>query len=223
MPIDSMAARRAAMAAQQAQNPAPQPAPVSIPAPVIPEPEPVPPPVEAPQAPQPGSDEFVPHALPERESKPRKAVEKTQDTLRIPDFPASLMKMVRSEVRGSTNNSDALAAWVWVKSGRHEEVPERIRVLADSVETTAREDILTTLLEKTSRIERASLMSASAVSDEYYMLMWLMLERMAMINSPRLDTLDFTGQEFEQFRTTLKQRIENARNAQKIRDGRPYR
>ena len=50
-----------------------------------------------------------------------------------------------------------------------------------------------------------------------------MLERMAAINSPRIDTVDFTQPAFDQLRGMLRVKIQQAKNAQQVRDGRPIR
>ena len=71
------------------------------------------------------------------------------------------------------------------------------------------------------RARRAA--SATSSTGLYYMMEWLMLERMAAINSPRIDTVDFTQPAFDQLRSMLRVKIQQAKNAQQVRDGRPIR
>lgn len=153
----------------------------------------------------------------------RPAVHTKASLVQVAGFPANLMKMVRADIPSATNNQDALAAWVYLKSGRRAEVSDKIKTLAADYKGDAEESALNTILEKLTRVERMAYTSASAATDEYYMLMWLMLERMALINSPRLDTLDFMEGSFEQLRGSLRQCIQQVKNAQQLRDGRPYR
>ena len=157
-------------------------------------------------------------------AKPKRAVKRgASDVLQIPAFPKSLMAMIRSDIPEAQNNSDALAAWVYVKSGRRADVSPEVKELAKKYKGPADEDMLGALLEKVTRIERMSFMSATNSTDLYYMLEWLMLERMAAINSPRIDTVDFTQPAFDQLRGMLRVKIQQAKNAQQVRDGRPIR
>lgn len=157
-------------------------------------------------------------------AKPRRAVKRgSSDVLQIPAFPKSLMAMIRSDIPEAQNNSDALAAWVYVKSGRRADVSPEVKELAKKYKGPADEDMLGALLEKVTRIERMSFMSATGSTDLYYMMEWLMLERMAAINSPRIDTVDFTQPAFDQLRSMLRVKIQQAKNAQQVRDGRPIR
>lgn len=159
-----------------------------------------------------------------QQTKPRRAVKRgTSDVLQIPAFPKSLMAMIRSDIPEAQNNSDALAAWVYVKSGRRADVSPEVKELAKKYKGPADEDMLGALLEKVTRIERMSFMSATGSTDLYYMMEWLMLERMAAINSPRIDTVDFTQPAFDQLRSMLRVKIQQAKNAQQVRDGRPIR
>lgn len=157
-------------------------------------------------------------------AKPKRAVKRgASDVLQIPAFPKSLMAMIRSDIPEAQNNSDALAAWVYVKSGRRADVSPEVKELAKKYKGPADEDMLGALLEKVTRIERMSFMSATSSTDLYYMMEWLMLERMAAINSPRIDTVDFTQPAFDQLRGMLRVKIQQAKNAQQVRDGRPIR
>lgn len=163
-------------------------------------------------------------AAPVQSTKPRRAVKRgASDVLQIPVFPKSLMAMIRSDIPEAQNNSDALAAWVYVKSGRRADVSPEVKELAKKYKGPADEDMLGALLEKVTRIERMSFMSATSSTDLYYMMEWLMLERMAAINSPRIDTVDFTQPAFDQLRGMLRVKIQQAKNAQQVRDGRPIR
>lgn len=168
--------------------------------------------------------DFVEEPKAEPAPAPRRpAVHAKASLVQVAGFPANLMKMVRADIPSATNNQDALAAWVYLKSGRRAEVSDKIKTLAADYKGDAEESALNTILEKLTRVERMAYTSASAATDEYYMLMWLMLERMALINSPRLDTLDFMEGPFEQLRSSLRQCIQQVKNAQQLRDGRPYR
>lgn len=144
-------------------------------------------------------------------------------TVQIPGFPKSLMAMIRADIPAATNNQDALAAWVYVKSAGRADVDKPIKDLAKSYRGPAEEDILNTLLEKVTRIERASYIAANGVNDQHYLLEWLLLERMAAINSPRIDTIDFTQPAFEQLRAMLRVKLQQVKNMQQARNGRPIR
>lgn len=144
-------------------------------------------------------------------------------TVQIPGFPKSLMAMIRADIPAATNNQDALAAWVYIKSAGRADVDKPIKDLAKSYRGPAEEDILNTLLEKVTRIERASYVAANGVNDQHYLLEWLLLERMAAINSPRIDTIDFTQPAFEQLRAMLRVKLQQVKNMQQARNGRPIR
>ena len=52
------------------------------------------------------------------------------DTVQIPAFPRELIAAVRKEFPMATNNTDALSAYVYVKTGRTCDVPDEIKELA---------------------------------------------------------------------------------------------
>lgn len=56
------------------------------------------------------------------------------ETTQIRDFPSKLVEIARSEFPGVKNNSEALAAYVYLKSGKKTDVPQRIRELVDGRE-----------------------------------------------------------------------------------------
>ena len=91
-------------------------------------------------------------------AKPKRAVKRgASDVLQIPAFPKSLMAMIRSDIPEAQNNSDALAAWVYVKSGRRADVSPEVKELAKKYKGPADEDMLGALLEKVTRIARSLL------------------------------------------------------------------
>ena len=54
------------------------------------------------------------------------------DDIQIRTFPRELMSMIRSEFPNATNNADALAAYVYIKSGKACAVPDSVKELAES-------------------------------------------------------------------------------------------
>lgn len=230
--IDKLARRAGVYTTAKPENPAqeteqeqaPVQAPVQEPPAVVqefpdePEVQEVPEPMPVPEEPKEQAPVSRP-PVPRRVSAPKAPAV----TVQIPGFPKSLMAMIRADIPAATNNQDALAAWVYVKSAGRADVDKPIKDLAKSYRGPAEEDILNTLLEKVTRIERASYIAANGVNDQHYLLEWLLLERMAAINSPRIDTIDFTQPAFEQLRAMLRVKLQQVKNMQQARNGRPIR
>ena len=148
---------------------------------------------------------------------------KASDVTQIPTFPKALMRMIRQEIQGANSNSEALTAWVYVKSGKKVDVDDGIKELAKSYKDSSEEDILKTVLEKLSRIEKLSFSAATNIVDDRYILEWLLLERMDEIASPRIDSIDFTQPSFDHLREILRVKLQQAKNMQRARNGRPIR
>ncbi len=230
--IDKLARRAGVYTTAKPENPAqetvqeqaPVEAPVQEPPAAVqefsaePEVQEVPEPVLVPEEPKEQASVSRP-PVPRRVSAPKAPAV----TVQIPGFPKSLMAMIRADIPAATNNQDALAAWVYIKSAGRADVDKPIKDLAKSYRGPAEEDILNTLLEKVTRIERASYVAANGVNDQHYLLEWLLLERMAAINSPRIDTIDFTQPAFEQLRAMLRVKLQQVKNMQQARNGRPIR
>ena len=162
-------------------------------------------------------------AAPRTPGRPRRKPMSDKRTVQLPSFPASLLGRIRSDIPDAYTNSEAVAAWVYAHMDVKCDVPDEVAALAKGYSPASSEDLLRSMQERQERMERVVTVLNGMVQDQWYMISWLMLERMSKIDSPLLDRLDMSLPAFEDLRQRLRVQIQQAKNAQKIKDGRPIR
>lgn len=161
--------------------------------------------------------------------KPLKSVRPKDDNtqkVRI-DLPRALARLAREQIPEADNNSDAVAAWIWAKCDRTVEVPQYIKELSSSYAGDKITERLKAMDETVSSLDRhfrASMgITDGRVQELWYMLAFLMLERMGEIPSPVLEKLDLELPVFDTVREKVRQQTAMVRNRQSLRNGRNIR
>lgn len=131
-------------------------------------------------------------------------------------IPAELVAMCRGQVPEALNNSDAVAAWLYAKSDKTVEVPEYIKKISLSYvgdqTTNILKDINENLAAMRQQNYRLGLLTDGRVQELWYMVGYLMLERMDEIHSPSLPKLDLAIPVFDTLRDTLRTQFAKERN-----------
>lgn len=133
---------------------------------------------------------------------PRRSVVKTvrpeSKTVTLHGIPAEVMTFLRNEVPGARNNTEALLAWIYIKSEGAVPVPEGAKELAHqySDHSVRLDEILKSLLLLNKQMRRVIKLQ----QDDQYRLAYLVAERMNLIKSPILEDLDLTSVEMDEFK-----------------------
>lgn len=131
-------------------------------------------------------------------------------------IPAELVAMCRGQVPEALNNSDAVAAWLYAKSDKTVDVPEYIKKISLSYvgdqTTNILKDINENLAAMRQQNYRLGLLTDGRVQELWYMVGYLMLERMDEIHSPSLPKLDLAIPVFDTLRDTLRTQFAKERN-----------
>lgn len=131
-------------------------------------------------------------------------------------IPAELVAMCRGQVPEALNNSDAVAAWLYAKSDKTADVPEYIKKISLSYvgdqTTNILKDINENLAAMRQQNYRLGLLTDGRVQELWYMVGYLMLERMDEIHSPSLPKLDLAIPVFDTLRDTLRTQFAKERN-----------
>lgn len=147
----------------------------------------------------------------------------TSSTVQVQNFPRELMDAVREQVPGSTNNSDALAAFVYFKLGQPElVVPQKIKDLASKCEGDHQVENIALRLESMEQQMRGfgSIMQELELGIAYFIFDRLGFRR----NTPKdARSIDFLENGVLDTRDRLREMQSQVRKRDLLKKGRPIR
>lgn len=140
----------------------------------------------------------------------------------IRDFPRELILVAKREFPNATNNSDALAAYVYVKSGCTATVPDNIVELA---KTWDGDKSAETIALRLTRLEEKSLRANQLLEELELLNSYLVFDRIGFRRDsptgPR--NIDFLETGVEDVITRIKEQAKQLRKKISIKEGRPIR
>lgn len=127
-----------------------------------------------------------------------------------------LVAMCRGQIPEALNNSDAVAAWIYAKSDKTVDVPDYIKKIALSYAGDQTTNILKDINENLAAMRTKSynlqLLTDGRIQELWYMLAYLMLERMDEIHSPQLSKMDFGIPVFDTLQDMTRSQAMRERN-----------
>lgn len=148
---------------------------------------------------------------------------KEDGTIRV-DLPAKLVAMARSQFPEASNKTEAVAAWMYAKSDKTMDVPESIKKLAATYTGDQMSNLVKDVSERLavldSRTLKMQMLTDGRVQEMWYMIAYLMLERMDALAKTHMKDLDLTLPVFETLRSEVNGQFRKVRNRQQIQDGR---
>lgn len=127
-----------------------------------------------------------------------------------------LVAMCRGQIPEALNNSDAVAAWIYAKSDKTVDVPDYIKKIALSYvgdqTTNILKDINENLAAMRTKSYNLQLLTDGRIQELWYMLAYLMLERMDEIHSPQLSKMDFGIPVFDTLQDMTRSQAMRERN-----------
>lgn len=149
-------------------------------------------------------------------TKPAKMGRPSDNTESRVQIPLDLVNMCRGQIPEALNNSDAVAAWIYAKSDKTTDVPDYIRKIAMSYTgdqtTNVLKDISENLAAMRQQNYRLGLLTDGRVQELWYMIAYLMLERMDEIHTPALSKMDLALPVFDTLRDMLRVQFATERN-----------
>lgn len=149
------------------------------------------------------------------------------DTVQLPGFPRSLLDAILATIPSSCQltQAEAAAAWIYRKMGCPPGMGLSKKILdaADTIDMSADRDVLEELRKSVGSLRKTLLERDSREEIDHFMLEWIVLERMAMIESPSIEALDFTSRAFDKLRPALRREGAKAADLLRQRAGRPMK
>lgn len=159
--------------------------------------------------------------------KPEKVSEKENIPMSRVDLPTSLVRMAAAQIPAASTNSEAVAAWLFAKSDQMVDVPDRIRELSKSCTGDQTVNILKDMNEHMaamdSRMRSFNALSDGKTQELWYMMAYLMLERMDELQSPAMSKLDLSLPVFDTLMGILRQQVTRERNRMRMQQGKTIR
>lgn len=157
-----------------------------------------------------------------RQLKPRtKAQADALGTVQIPGFPKALMAMIRADLPAASNNTEALAAWVYVKSPEKiQDVPDNIKKLAGTFKGDQDIQFLKRIDSTLDHISRLLNDMGKDHTNFELALAYLIIERMNLIDQPNVEGFDVTLPNIEEIRRKLHRQGSQVQRWDKERQGR---
>lgn len=157
-----------------------------------------------------------------RQLKPRtKAQADALGTVQIPGFPKALMAMIRADLPAASNNTEALAAWVYVKSPEKiQDVPDNIKKLAGTFRGDQDIQFLKRIDSTLDHISRLLNDMGKDHTNFELALAYLIIERMNLIDQPNVEGFDVTLPNIEEIRRKLHRQGSQVQRWDKERQGR---
>lgn len=157
-----------------------------------------------------------------RQLKPRtKAQADALGTVQIPGFPKALMAMIRADLPAASNNTEALAAWVYVKSPEKiQDVPDNIKKLAGTFRGDQDIQFLKRIDSMLDHISRLLNDMGKDHTNFELALAYLIIERMNLIDQPNVEGFDVTLPNIEEIRRKLHRQGSQVQRWDKERQGR---
>lgn len=143
------------------------------------------------------------------------------------DLPTSLVRMAAAQIPAASTNSEAVAAWLFAKSDQMVDVPDYIKELSRSCTGDQTVNILKDMNEHMaamdSRMRSFNALSDGKMQELWYMMAYLMLERMDELQSPAMAKLDLSLPVFDTLMGTLRQQVTRERNRLRMQQGKTIR
>lgn len=148
---------------------------------------------------------------------------KADGTIRV-DLPAKLVTMARGQFPDANNNTEAVAAWMYAKSDKVADVPDSVKQLAATYTGDQMSNLVKDVSERLavldSRTIKMQMLTDGRLQEMWYMVAYLMLERMDALAKTHMKDLDLTLPVFESLRADVNAQFRKVRNRQQLQDGR---
>lgn len=144
-------------------------------------------------------------------------------TVQVPGFPKALMTYIRNQLPSATNNADALAAWAYAKSDKSMPVPDSIKRLSATYKGEQDVRLLQRMDATLDHISRTLLDMGKEHTNFELAVMYLVLERMNLVDDPSIEGFDVTIPGIEELRRLLHRQGLQVYRIDKDRKGRPMR
>ena len=129
---------------------------------------------------------------------------------------SKLVAMARTQFPDAGNNTEAVAAWIYAKSDKTMDVPDSVKRLAATYTGDQMSNLVKDVSERLavldSRTMKMQMLTDGRVQEMWYMVAYLMLERM--------DALAKSLPVFETLRSEVNSQFRKVRNRQQLADGR---
>lgn len=164
--------------------------------------------------------------IPPRVRKPKKDVVQTKKTksevVQIRDFPRELIAQVRAEFPTATNNTDALAAYVHIKTGRSGNVSNEVQRLADEYEGDKSAE---NIAKRLSAIESSMSKQSASMQELELVIAFLVFDRLGFRDDVPKNpgSIDFLESGVPDVIKRMKEQAKMFRTQQNIKEGRPIR
>lgn len=171
--------------------------------------------VLAPQAVR-GGDDTPKRAVPIRRARI------VGESVQIRDFPRELMSVARAEFPNAQNNTDALAAYVYAKSGKNLDVPDIVRDLASKWEG---DKSIANMEKRITAIERQLFVLMQQIDELLLVSTYVAFDRLGYRkeNPKTVRDINFLEVGVGDVRKRLQEQAKQDRKQKEIRDGRPIR
>lgn len=148
---------------------------------------------------------------------------KEDGTIRV-DLPSKLVAMARTQFPDAGNNTEAVAAWIYAKSDKTMDVPDSVKRLAATYTGDQMSNLVKDVSERLavldSRTMKMQMLTDGRVQEMWYMVAYLMLERMDALAKTHMKDLDLSLPVFETLRSEVNSQFRKVRNRQQLADGR---
>lgn len=148
---------------------------------------------------------------------------KTDGTVRV-DLPSRLVAMARTQFPDAGNNTEAVAAWIYAKSDKTMDVPDSVKQLAATYTGDQMSNLVKDVSERLAvldaRTMKMQMLTDGRVQEMWYMVAYLMLERMDALAKTHMKDLDLSLPVFETLRSEVNSQFRKVRNRQQLADGR---
>lgn len=148
---------------------------------------------------------------------------KTDGTIRV-DLPSKLVAMARTQFPDAGNNTEAVAAWIYAKSDKTMDVPDSVKQLAATYTGDQMSNLVKDVSERLAvldaRTMKMQMLTDGRVQEMWYMVAYLMLERMDALAKTHMKDLDLSLPVFETLRSEVNSQFRKVRNRQQLSDGR---
>lgn len=144
------------------------------------------------------------------------------ETAQIREFPRELLNLVRGEFPKSTNNQDALAAFVYVKLGKDCDVPDSVKELARSWEG---DKTIENMEKRLHNLERQTAVLAAILQEVELGLSYMLFDRFGFRKDNPKDSrsADLLEPGVTDMIFRLREQTKQYRQQESIKNGRPIR
>lgn len=162
------------------------------------------------------------HSTPKKAKTEVHPKRETSEFIQVAKFPRKLMALIRAEFPDAVSNNDALAAYVYVKTGRSCEVPDNIKILADSYDGDKSAETISKTLQNLNK----QMLAQMALSQEtMFGVSYLILNALGFRqdNPPNARQADLMESEMADMINRLRTQAREYRQQESIKNGRPIR